>query len=196
MNVTNNILNANKKTPYLYAARNIYNKLPSGSRHNIWLTIEDRPNNTFKIQSHLGEDVGTELAYFSIWGTYCRAPFEKRPLEKCVPPSMNIDCSDYRGQRVSKMLMLVVFHFAKLKYKRFNEDSELYIDTDASDIVGELYCTSIDPKTQTKNEYIVPLTYWSAIGMTDNNCSEDHVSFGYEKRCKVKDLKSYLFRVT
>lgn len=176
MNITNTILNAQKKTPYLYVAKKIYNNLHDGNKYNVWITIEDRPNKTFKIQSHLGPDVSTELAYFSIWGTYCRAPFEKKPREKCVPPSMNIDCSDFRGQRVSKMLILVVFHFAKLEYKRFNEDSELYIDTDASDIVGN------------------NLTYWTAIGMIDNNYGEDHVSFGYEKRCKVKDLKPYLFK--
>lgn len=181
MNITNNILNANKKMSYLFAAKTIYMNLPEESRHDVWIKVDYRPNKAFKIQSHLGPDAYTELAYFSIWGTYCKAPFEKKPREKCVPPSMNIDCSDYRGQRVSKMLMLVLFHFAKLEYSRFNEDSELYIDTDASDIVGELNSS-------------VPLTYWTAIGMTENNCGEDHVSFGYEKRCRVKDLKPYLLR--
>ena len=130
---------------------------------------------TFKIQCHLGLGIGLEeLAYFSIRGRYLRAQFEKRTEE---PPSMNIDCSDYRGQHVSKMLMLVVFHFAKLEYKRFNEDSELYIDTDASDLVDD------------------GITYWTAIGMTENTCSSGHASFGYEKMCRLKDLKLYLFRL-
>ncbi len=142
-------------------------------RPDIWLTVYDYLQ-TFKIQSHLGPSEKEELAYFSIRGRYFRAPFEKRTLE---PPSMNIDCSDYRGQHVSKMLMLVVFHFAKLEYKRFNEDSELYIDTDASDLVDD------------------GVTYWTAIGMTENTCSPDHASFGYEKRCILKDLKPYLFRL-
>jgi hypothetical protein len=144
-------------------------------RPDVWLSVTDYLQ-TFKIQSHIGTCLKEELAYFSIRGKYCRAPFEKKTIE---PPSMNIDCSDYRGQRVSKMLMLVVFHFAKLEYKRFNEDSELYIDTDASDLVDE------DKGT----------TYWTAIGMTENMCSSDHASFGYEKRCKLKDLKPYLFRL-
>ena len=173
MNITNKVLNATKREPYLYSARMIYlnmlEPLP-----DIWLTVTDYLK-TFKIQSHLGLGVGLEeLAYFSIRGRYYRAPFEKRTAE---PPSMNIDCSDYRGQRVSKMLMLVVFHFAKLEYKRFNEESELYIDTDASDLIGE------------------GVTYWTAIGMTENTCSSDHASFGYEKKCRLKDLKHYLFRL-
>ena len=172
MNITNKVLNATKKEPYLYSARLIYwNMLV---RPDIWLIVTDYLK-TFKIQCHLGLGIGLEeLAYFSIRGRYLRAQFEKRTAE---PPSMNIDCSDYRGQHVSKMLMLVVFHFAKLEYKRFNEDSELYIDTDASDLVGE------------------GITYWTAIGMTENTCSPDHASFGYEKRCRLKDLKPYLFRL-
>jgi hypothetical protein len=171
MNITNKVLNATKRDPYLYSARMIY--LNMLVRHNIWLTITDY-SQTFKIQSHLGPSANEELAYFSIRGRYLRAPFEKRTIE---PPSMNIDCSDYRGQHVSKMLMLVVFHFAKLEYKRFNEDSELYIDTDASDLVDD------------------GITYWTAIGMIENTCSSTHASFGYEKMCQVKDLKPYLFRL-
>jgi len=171
MNITNKVLNATKKDPYLYSARTIYLNMLE-PRPDIWITVTDYLQ-TFKIQSHLG--LGPEeLAYFSIRGRYLRAPFEKRTVE---PPSMNIDCSDYRGQRVSKMLMLVVFHFAKLEYKRFNEDSELYIDTDASDLVGE------------------GVTYWKAIGMTENTCSPNHASFGYEKKGRLKDLKPYLFRL-
>lgn len=171
MNITNNVLNATKKEPYLYSAKMIYLNMLE-PRPYIMLVITDYLK-TFKMQSHL-ELNSNKVAYFSIRGKYNRAPFEKRTIE---PPSMNIDCSDYRGQRVSKMLMLVVFHFAKLEYKRFNEDSELYIDTDASDLVGE------------------DVTYWTAIGMTENICSPDHASFGYEKRCRVKDLKFYLFRL-
>ena len=172
MNITNKILNANKRDIYLYSAKRIYLNMLE-PRPDIWVTITDYLK-TFKIQSHLGVDAKEELAYFSIRGRYLRAPFEKRTAE---PPSMNIDCSDYRGQRVSKMLMLVVFHFAKLEYKRFNEGSELYIDTDASDLVGE------------------GVTYWTAIGMTENTCSSDHASFGYEKKCRLKDLTPYLFRL-
>ena len=173
MNITNKVLNAKKRDPYLYSAKMIYLNMLE-PRPDIWLTVTDYLK-TFKIQCHLGLGLGLEeLAYFSIRGRYLRAQFEKRTVE---PPSMNIDCSDYRGQRVSKMLMLVVFHFAKLEYKRFNEDSELYIDTDASDLVGE------------------GITYWTAIGMTENTCSPDHASFGYEKRCRLKDLKPYLFRL-
>lgn len=172
MNITNKVLNATKLDPYLYSARMIYLNMLE-ARPNIWLTVTDYLK-TFKIQAHLGPDENQELAYFSIRGRYLRTPFEKRTVE---PPSMNIDCSDYRGQRVSKMLMLVVFHFAKLEYKRFNEDSELYIDTDASDLVGE------------------GVTYWTAIGMTENTCSSGHASFGYEKKCRLKDLNPYLFRL-
>lgn len=172
MNITNKVLNATKRDPYLYSARMIYLNMLEPRPH-IWLSLSDYLQ-TFKIQSHLGSCLNEELAYFSIRGRYLRAPFEKRTVE---PPSMNIDCSDYRGQRVSKMLMLVVFHFAKLEYKRFNEDSELYIDTDASDLVDD------------------GITYWTAIGMTENTCSSGHASFGYEKMCRLKDLKLYLFRL-
>ena len=172
MNITNKILNATKRNSYLYSAKMIYLNMLE-PRPYIWLVLTDYLQ-TFKIQSHLGPEANKELAYFSIRGRYNRSPFEKRTVE---PPSMNIDCSDYRGQRVSKMLMLVVFHFAKLEYKRFNEDSELYIDTDASDLVDE------------------GTTYWTAIGMTENMCSCSHASFGYEKRCRLKDLKPYLFRL-
>ena len=172
MNITNNVVNAKKRDPYLYSAKMIYLNMLE-PRPDIWLTLTDYLK-TFKIQSHLGPSETEELAYFSIRGRYYRAPFEKRTNE---PPSMNIDCSYYRGQHVSKMLMLVVFHFAKLEYKRFNEDSELYIDTDASDLVSE------------------GITYWTAIGMTENTCSSGHASFGYEKMCRLKDLKLYLFRL-
>jgi hypothetical protein len=174
MNITNNVVNAKKRDLYLYSAKRIYLNMLEPSP-DIWLSVTDYFQ-TFKIQCHIGSCANEELAYFSIRGRYKRAPFEKKTVE---PPSMNIDCSDYRGQRVSKMLMLVVFHFAKLEYKRFNEDSELYIDTDASDLVDE-------------EEGI---TYWTAIGMTENRCSLDHASFGYEKQCRVKDLKPYLFRL-
>ena len=173
MNITNKVLNANQKDRYLYYAKLIYLNMLE-PRPDIWLTITDYFQ-TFKIQSHIGSLLNEELAYFSIRGRYYRAPFEKRTNE---PPSMNIDCSYYRGQHVSKMLMLVVFHFAKLEYKRFNEDSKLYIDTDASDLVDE------------------GITYWTAIGMTENMCSSDHASFGYEKQCILKDLKPYLFRLS
>jgi hypothetical protein len=175
MNITNNVLNAKKRDPYLHSAKLIYLNMLEEPRPDIWLTVTDYFQ-TFKIQSHIGSHSKEELAYFSIRGKYHRAPFELKTAE---PPSMNIDCSDYRGQRVSKMLMLVVFHFAKLEYKRFNEDSELYIDTDASDLVDE----------------DKGITYWTAIGMKENTCSSDHASFGYEKQCRLKDLKPYLFRL-
>ena len=127
-----------------------------------------------------------ELAYFNIYGNYIKSPFEQLArFNDCIqfaPPSMNINCEDYQGQGVSKMLILVAFHFAKQEYPRFNDGSELFIDTDASTIVG-------------KDVHGNKVSYWTAIGMTDNEESPSNaVSVGYEKRCLVRDLHPYLFR--
>jgi hypothetical protein len=141
---------------------------------------------SFRIQVHLSpaDDYDIELAYFNIYGNYIRAPFEKLSRLKnrlqFSPPSMNINCENYQGHHVSKMLILIAFYFAKQEYSRFNDYSELFIDTDASTVVGN----------DTSGNKV---TYWSAIGMTSNEI-ENAVSAGYEKRCIVRDLHPYLFR--
>jgi hypothetical protein len=182
MDITHLITQSTSRTPYLVYANQIYTTNQLSCR--IILTRKTR-DDWFEIQTHLSNigNESTELAYFRIHGTYCRAPFEQlsriHNAPGYVPPNMNIDCSDYRGKGVSKMLILITFHFAKIEYPRFNLDTELFIDTDASDVV--------DTTTAT--------TYWTAIGMVENSHPPNHVSSGYEKMCRVKDLMPYLFRL-
>ena len=187
-NITSLLLTTNKRNPYLYRASTIYKSLMS--KPEVIVTVSDLPgaNKAFRIQTHISpaNHGDMELAYFNIYGNYVRAPFEQlarfKNRPQFAPPSMNINCEDYQGQGVSKMLILVTFHFAKKEYPLFNADSELFIDTDASTVVG-----------QDAEGYRV--TYWAAIGMKDNEASPSNaVSVGYEKRCFVKDLHPYLFR--
>ena len=191
-NITSHLLTTNKRNPYLYRASTIYKSLYPLD-HQIILTIMEgcinsHENNSFRIQVHLSpkDNYDTELAYFNIYGNYIRAPFEQLSKLKnhpyFAPPSMNINCEDYQKQGVSKMLILIAFHFAKKEYRLFNDESELFIDTDASTIVGQ-------------DAHGMGISYWTAIGMTDNEDSPSNaVSVGYEKRCMVKDLHPYLFR--
>lgn len=187
-NVTTDLLTTNKRNKYLFKASLIYKSLPS-KPEVILSTCCSTPGSDsayFRIQVHLSptNEIDKELAYFNIYGNYVRAPFEQLGRLKAgiSPPSMNINCEDYRGQGVSKMLMLIAFHFAKKEYPRFNDSTELFIDTDASTIVG---------KDASGNK----ISYWSAIGMTDNESSPSSpVSKGYEKRCIVRELHPYLFR--
>jgi len=187
MNVTSTLLTTNKRDTYLFRARAIYNSL--SFKPQVILTITDSThgvNKSFRIQVHLSTNHETELAYFNISGNYVKAPFEQLARLKdrvhFAPPHMNIDCSDYQGQGVSKMLILIAFHYAKQRYPRFNEGTELFIDTDASTTVG---------KDASGNR----VSYWTAIGMKDNEvCPSNAVSTGYEMRCFIKDLHPYLFR--
>ena len=189
-NITSLLLTTNKRNPYLYRASAIYKSLMS--KPEVIVTVSDccipGANKSFRIQTHIcpANHCDMELAYFNIYGNYVRAPFEQlarfKNRSQFAPPSMNINCEDYQGQGVSKMLILVAFHFAKKEYPLFNADSELFIDTDASTIVGQ----DADGNG---------VSYWTAIGMTDNEASPSNaVSVGYEKRCFVKDLHPYLFR--
>ena len=186
-NITNTLLTTNKRNVYLYRASVIYKSL--SEKPAIILTSNiNTTNKSFRIQVHLSpdDDYNIELAYFNIYGSYLKAPFEKlsrvRDCTYFAPPSMNINCEDYRGEGVSKMLILIAFHFAKKEYPRFNEMSELFIDTDASTIVG---------KDMDGNK----VSYWTAIGMTDNEDTPSNaVCVGYEKRCFVCHLHGYLFR--
>ena len=188
--ITTQIITSNKRSPYLFMANQIYNTLKIAPK--IILTTSDNNfNNTksFRLQVHLSTTAGStkELAYFNIYGNYIRAPFEQLTRlnnnKQFAPPIMNIDCSDYKGQGISKMLILIAFHYAKKEYPRFNDMSELFIDVDASNIVG---------RDVSGNK----VSYWSAIGMVENETNpSNHVSTGYEKRCFVRDLKGYLFRI-
>ncbi len=189
-NVTTLLLTTNKRNPYLYKASIIYKSLMS--KPDVIVTMTNccilGANKSFRIQTHISpaNNCDMELAYFNIYGNYVRAPFEQlarfKNCSQFAPPSMNINCEDFQGQGVSKMLILVAFHFAKKEYSLFNADSELFIDTDASTIVGQ---DAIGNK----------VSYWSAIGMKDNEeAPSNKVSTGYEKRCFVKDLHPYLFR--
>jgi S-adenosylmethionine/arginine decarboxylase-like enzyme len=171
-------------------AKQIYNTLKIAPKI-ILTTADNNFNNTksFRLQVHLSTAGSTteELAYFNIYGNYIRAPFEQLTRlnnnKQFAPPLMNIDCSDYEGQGVSKMLILIAFHYAKKEYPRFNDMSELFIDVDASNIVGHDVSGN-------------KVSYWSAIGMVENETNpSNYVSTGYEKRCFVRDLKSYLFRI-
>ena len=191
MDITSTLLTTNKRDAYLFRARDIYNSL--SFKPHVILTITDSnsthsANKSFRIQVHLSpaDNHATELAYFNISGNYVKAPFEQLARLKdhthFAPPHMNIDCSDYQGQGVSKMLILIAFHYAKQTYPRFNEGTELFIDTDASTTVG---------KDVSGNR----VSYWTAIGMKDNEvCPSNAVSTGYEMRCFIKDLHPYLFR--
>jgi len=190
--ITEQIISSNKRSPYLFAAKRIYARLYPTPPTRIVLTISNyQPQDpthprSFRIQTHLanGDDLSNESAYFSINGNYIRAPFELlgRMTTHMSPPSMNIDCSIYRGQGISRMLILITLHYARIEYPRFNDESELFIDTDASDIVGH-------------DDAGMGVSYWTAIGMVDNEASPSNlVSTGYEKRCSVKGLHSYLFR--
>lgn len=188
--ITTQIITSNKRSPYLFMANQIYNTLKIAPK--IILTTSDNNfNNTksFRLQVHLSTtaDSTKELAYFNIYGNYIRAPFEQLTRlnnnKQFAPPIMNIDCSDYKGQGISKMLILIAFHYAKKEYPRFNDMSELFIDVDASNIVG---------RDVSGNK----VSYWSAIGMVENETNpSNYVSTGYEKRCFVRDLKGYLFRI-
>lgn len=189
-NVTSLLLTTNKRNPYLYKASAIYKSLMSKPEVIVTVSNYSLPgaNKAFRIQTHISpaNHHDMELAYFNIYGNYVRTPFEQltrfKNMSQFAPPSMNINCEDYQGQGVSKMLILVAFHFAKQEYPRFNDGSELFIDTDASTIVG--YDLSGNK-----------VSYWTAIGMTDNEESPSNaVSVGYEKRCLVRDLHPYLFR--
>jgi hypothetical protein len=130
MDITDFITQSTSRTPYLVHAKQIYTTNRFNCR--IILTRKTR-DDWFEIQTHLSNpgDESTELAYFRIHGTYRRAPFEQlsriRNAPGYVPPNMNIDCSEYRGKRVSKMLILITFHFAKIEYPRFNLNTELFI---------------------------------------------------------------------
>ena len=191
-NITSLLLTTNKRNPYLYRASIIYKSL-SPLDHDIILTITEgcinsHENKSFRIQVHLSpkDNHNIELAYFNIYGNYIKKPFEQLSKLKnhpyFAPPSMNINCADYQRRGVSKMLILIAFHFAKKEYPLFNDKSELFIDTDASTIVGQ-------------DAHGNPISYWTAIGMSDNEkLPSNTVSVGYEKRCLVKDLHPYLFR--
>jgi hypothetical protein len=188
--ITEHLTNSNKRkrSAYLKAAARIYKTLAQPVR--VILTISDfhfeGSRSAFRLQVHLAPDssIDTELAYFSIYGNYIRTPFEnltRITAPNYAPPMMNIDCDDYRGKHVSKMLILLAFYFAKKEYPRFNPSSELFIDTDASTIVG--YDASLNK-----------VSYWTAIGMTDNETNPScKISTGYEKRCRVEQLNTYLF---
>jgi hypothetical protein len=188
--ITEKLTTTNKRSAYLHKASQIYQTLLLPNTRVI-LTVSNiqfkGSHNAFRLQVHLAmaDDMDTELAYFNIYGNYIRAPFEKLTrltVPNYSPPSMNINCEDYQGKRVSKMLILIAFHYAKQAYPRFNSTSELFIDTDASTIVG--YDASFNK-----------VSYWTAIGMTDNETNpSSKVSTGYEKRCLVEDLNAYLFR--
>ena len=191
--ITSIVLTSNIMNKYLFAAKQLFVALDDTTLRII-MTIDNtyfkHSNKMFKMQMHLShEGVPTkELAYFSIYGNYIRAPFENlariTPLQMSSfsPPSMNIDCSDYRGRRVSKMLILLLIHFAKIEYPRFNDESALFIDVDASDIVGY----NADGST---------VSFWTAIGMVDNEINPANIiSTGYDKRVIVKQLAPYLFR--
>jgi len=171
-------------------AKQIYDTLKIASKI-ILSTSDNNFNNikSFRLQVHLTTTAGStkELAYFNIYGNYIRAPFEQLSRlnnhKHFAPPIMNIDCSDYQGQGVSKMLILIAFHYAKKEYPRFNDMSELFIDVDASNIVGHDVSGN-------------KVSYWSAIGMVENETNpSNYVSTGYEKRCFVRDLNDYLFRI-
>lgn len=189
--ITIQIITSNKRSPYLFMAKQIYNTLQIAPK--IILTTSNYSSRihhkSFRLQVHLSTAGSTteELAYFNIYGNYIRAPFEQLTRlnnnKHFAPPLMNIDCSDYEGQGVSKMLILIAFHYAKKEYPRFNDMSELFIDVDASNIVGHDVSGN-------------KVSYWSAIGMVENETNpSNYVSTGYEKRCFVRDLKGYLFRI-
>jgi hypothetical protein len=188
--ITEQLTTTNKRSAYLHKASQIYYTL-SLTNTRVILTISNiqfkGSHNAFRLQVHLAtaDDMDTELAYFNIYGNYIRAPFEKLTrltVPNYTPPAMNINCEDYQGKHVSKMLILIAFHYAKQVYPRFNPTSELFIDTDASTIVGvDASCNKV--------------SYWTAIGMTDNETNpSSKVSTGYQKRCLVEDLNAYLFR--
>jgi len=188
--ITEKLTTTNKRSAYLHKASQIYQTLSSLDTRVI-LTVSDiqckGSLKAFRLQVHLAtmDDMDTELAYFNICGNYIKAPFEKLTritVPNYSPPSMNINCEDYQGKHVSKMLILIAFHYAKKEYPRFNRVSELFIDTDASTIVGlDTSCNKV--------------SYWTAIGMTENETNpSSKVSTGYEKRCLVEDLNAYLFR--
>lgn len=190
--ITNHLTTSNKRNAYLWRANQLYQTvLVSFPNVRIILSTHQYHGgdayNSFRLQVHLAtpEDIAHELAYFNLSGNYINAPFEN--LNKITnpyfsPPTMNINCEDYRGMGVSKILMLVAFHFAKKEYPRFNVRSELFIDTDASTIVG------VDLSGN-------KVSYWTAIGMTNNDMNPSNmVSVGYEKRCTLADLNSYLWR--
>jgi len=187
IDITEQLTTTNKRDTYLHKASQIYNTLTLPNTRVI-LTISDiqfkGSLKAFRLQVHLAM-ADTELAYFNIYGNYIKAPFEKLTritVPNYSPPSMNINCEDYQGKHVSKMLILIAFHYAKKEYHRFNPASELFIDTDASTIVG------VDASFN-------KVSYWTAIGMTDNETNpSSKVSTGYEKRCLVEDLNAYLFR--
>jgi hypothetical protein len=187
IDITEQLTTTNKRDTYLHKASQIYNTLTLPNTRVI-LTISDiqfkGSLKAFRLQVHLAM-ADTELAYFNIYGNYIKAPFEKLTritVPNYSPPSMNINCEDYQGKHVSKMLILIAFHYAKKEYPRFNPASELFIDTDASTIVGvDASCNKV--------------SYWTAIGMIDNETNpSSKVSTGYEKRCIVEDLNAYLFR--
>ena len=191
--ITNNIITSSRRTPYLFQAKQIYNALQNSPK--VILTTSNNKldskygHNSFRLQVHLTDNntsIDNELAYFNIYGNYIRAPFEQLSRNTCkqfAPPIMNIDCSEYQGLGVSKMLMLIAFHYAKKEYPRFNDTSELFIDVDASNIVGH---------DASGNN----ISFWTAIGMVDNETNpSNYVSTGYEKRCFVRDLHEYLFRI-
>ena len=188
--ITEQLTLTNKRDTYLHKASQIYNTLTL-SNTRVILTISNiqfkGSLKAFRLQVHLAttDDMDTELAYFSIYGNYIRTPFEKLTrltVPNYSPPSMNINCEDYQGKHVSKMLILIALHYAKKEYPRFNPASELFIDTDASTIVG-------------RDASFNKVSYWTAIGMTDNETNpSSKVSTGYEKRCLVEDLNAYLFR--
>ena len=190
IDITEKLTTTNKQDTYLHKASQIYNTL-SLLNTRVILTISDiqfkGSLKAFRLQVHLAMagNMDTELAYFNIYGNYIKAPFEKLTritVPNYSPPSMNINCEDYQGKHVSKMLILIAFHYAKKEYPRFNPASELFIDTDASTIVG--YDASFNK-----------VSYWTAIGMTDNETNpSSKVSTGYEKRCLVEGLCAYLFR--
>ena len=188
IDITEQLTITNKRNHYLYKASQIYNTLLLPNTRVI-LTISDiqfkGSLKAFRLQVHLATvgDMNTELAYFNIYGNYIKAPFEKLTritVPNYSPPSMNINCEDYQGKHVSKMLILIAFHYAKQAYPRFNSASVLFIDTDASTIVG------VDASFN-------KVSYWTAIGMTDNETNpSSKVSTGYEKRCLVEGLNAYL----
>ena len=190
IDITEKLTTTNKRSAYLHKASQIYQTL-SMSNTRVILTISNSQFkgslNSFRLQVHLAtaDDMDTELAYFNIYGNYIRTPFEKLmrlTVPNYSPPSMNINCEDYQGKHVSKMLILIAFHYAKKEYPRFNSASELFIDTDVSTIVG------LDASFN-------KVSYWTAIGMTGNETNpSSKVSTGYEKRCMVEGLNAYLFR--
>lgn len=194
--ITKHLTTSIRRNPYLWRANQIYQTVLASfpgirvilSTNKFEVGKMCNAHNSFRLQVHLSnpDDIAHELAYFNISGNYINSPFEnvnKLTSKYFSPPTMNINCDDYRGMHVSKMLMLVAFHFAKKEYPRFHESSHLFIDTDASTIVG------VDSSGN-------KVSYWTAIGMIDNEMTPlNVVSIGYEKRCTLRDLNPYLLRL-